>query len=245
MAGARFDDVIALYDFDTRLRAAVLVALAPIEIAIRTLIARELGCIHPLIHLDPRLLGPDARLQDSDIPSSVYRTWCERYQHEITNSCEDFVAHHRQSYGGKLPIWVAVETMDWGSLSYLYRLSPMPARRAIAQAVNLSDAQLGSWLKCLNIMRNIAAHHGRVVNRVYALKPKLPRHGDVDRLADMSGVMDRAFGQLSLVQYLLRHLGVGNQRLLPTVVHTFPVSQRIPLDFLGAPAGWMTHPLWR
>lgn len=44
-SGTRFSDVVALYAFDARLRAATFAALMPIELAIRALLGHELGRI--------------------------------------------------------------------------------------------------------------------------------------------------------------------------------------------------------
>ncbi|WP_267911299.1 Abi family protein [Corynebacterium macginleyi] len=54
-------------------------------------------------------------------------------------SKEDFVSHHKSKYGGTLPIWAAVEIMDWGMLSYLYGMSPNIVRKRIAEPVASSS----------------------------------------------------------------------------------------------------------
>ena len=59
--GTRFDDVVALYGFDARLRSATFAALAPVELAIRALLGYELGRVDPCAHLDPGMLGATAR----------------------------------------------------------------------------------------------------------------------------------------------------------------------------------------
>ncbi|KKO79875.1 hypothetical protein WU87_07130 [Corynebacterium minutissimum] len=58
-------------------------------------------------------------------------------------------------------------------LSYLYGMSPNIVRKRIAEPCGLTGPQLESWLKSLNILRNYAAHHARMFNRVYDIKPKL------------------------------------------------------------------------
>ena len=52
LPGSTFDDVVALYDFDARLRVAVLAALAPVELSMRALVGHALGEIDPCIHLN-------------------------------------------------------------------------------------------------------------------------------------------------------------------------------------------------
>ncbi|PQZ96462.1 hypothetical protein CQ018_01510 [Arthrobacter sp. MYb227] len=48
--GTRFNDVVALYDFDARLRAATFAALMPVELVIRAWLGHELGRIDPCLH---------------------------------------------------------------------------------------------------------------------------------------------------------------------------------------------------
>jgi abortive infection bacteriophage resistance protein len=59
--GTRLADVVALYEFDARLRTATFSTLAPIELALRALLGHELGRIDPCVHLDSGMLGPTAR----------------------------------------------------------------------------------------------------------------------------------------------------------------------------------------
>ena len=61
IAGTKLEDVLALYQFDARLRTAVMASLSPIELAVRALLGHGLGRIDPLCHLKPNLLGPVAR----------------------------------------------------------------------------------------------------------------------------------------------------------------------------------------
>lgn len=237
-AGTRFGDVVALYEFDMRLRAATFAALAPIELAIRALLGHELGRIDPCGHLEPSTLGPTAQRGDT------YSKWLGRYENELRHSREDFVDHHRQKYGGRLPVWAATELMDWGSLTYLYGFSPREVQDAIAGACGLRAPQLSSWLKALNLVRNTCAHHGRLFNRVHTIAPKLPRvglHPDLDAAATE---WNRTFARLTLVQFLSDRLGVGRGRMLPAVVKTFPSVTIVPISHMGVPAGWQENPLW-
>ena len=134
-------------------------ALTPIELAIRAHLGHELGRLDPLIHLDPYKLGIKVRT----LKEKKYNGWRRRYEHELKSSREDFVNHHKQKYGGNLPVWAATEIMDWGSLTYLYELSPRSVQNTISSQCGLNAPQLRSWLKALNIVRNICAHHGRLL----------------------------------------------------------------------------------
>ena len=231
--GTRLRDVVDLYRFDSRLRTATFTALTPIELAIRAHLGHELGRLDPLIHLDPYKLGATAR-------STKYEYWRRRYEHELKSSREDFVKHHKQKYGGKLPVWAATEIMDWGSLTYLYELSPTSVQNTISSQCDLTAPQLRSWLKALNIVRNICAHHGRLFNRVHTISPKLPAQGIHTDLDCINTDWKRTFGQLTLIQFLLDRFTVGNKKLLPTVVQSFPEVQIVPISHMGAPDNWQT-----
>ena len=237
--GTRFSDVVALYDFDARLRAATFAALMPVELAIRALLGHELGRIDPCAHLEPSKLAPTARQGDQ------YFKWVGRYEHELTQSREDFVEHHKQKYGGRLPVWAATELLDWGSLTYLYGFAPRTVQDEVAGACGLTAPQLTSWLKALNIVRNTCAHHGRLFNRVHTFSPKLPKVGMPPDLDAVSTDWSRTFGQLTLAQFLADRLGVGRSRLLPAVVRRFPSVRIVPISHMGVPDGWQSSSdLW-
>lgn len=239
--GASFDLVVSLYEFDERLRHTVFTELDHVEMAARAMLGHELGRLDPLIHLNPRKLGARARQHRKD-GRTVHEIWLAKYDSAVKNSKEDFVAHHKRKYGGAMPIWAAVEVMDWGMLSYLYGMSPTLARNRIADHCALRAPQLESWLKSMNILRNLAAHHARLFNRVYDIKPKL---NDDPRLLAVAGKMNRAFGQLSLVQYLHRQLELSPADKLPRLLDAYPHNPLVPLSRTGAPANWQNLALWR
>lgn len=237
--GTRFSDVVALYDFDARLRSATFAALMPVELAIRALLGHELGRIDPCAHLEVSKLGPTAR------QGNHYSKWLERYDDELAKSREEFVEHHEQKYGGRLPVWAATEILDWGSLTYLFGFAPRRAQDAIADVFGLTAPQLTSWLKALNLVRNTCAHHGRLFNRVHTISPKLPKLGRHPDLDAVSTDWSRTFGQLTLIQFLSDRLGTGPHKLLPAVLRSFPAVQSVPKSHVGMPDGWQSSSaLW-
>lgn len=244
IAGTTLDDVAAVYMFDCKLREIVFGCLGPIELSVRSMLGHELGRIDTFAHLRPSILGSLAQASDGEGSSAGYLKWLGRYEKELSASREDFVAHHNKKYGGRLPIWAAVEVMDWGSLTYLYQLAPIGVRDTIAARVDLSAAQFGSWLKALNILRNYSAHHARMFNRVYTIKPRLPRKGRHPELDMIAGVVNRTFGQLTLIQYLLVRLDLGDTTRLPKLLEQYPQAKPLPISHLGMPDNWQENPLW-
>ena len=164
---------------------------------------------------------------------------------ELKNSREDFVKHHRAHYSNRLPVWAAVEVLDWGGLTTLFGLSPRAVQNEVAGACGLTAPQLTSWLKALNILRNTCAHHGRLFNRVHTLTPKLPKLGLHPDLDQATTAWNRTFGLLTLIQFLLVRLELGRKALLPAVVRSYPLVPTIPLSHFGADHGWdQASKLW-
>lgn len=240
--GTTIELVYELYAFDARLRQAVFTSLSQVELALRTLIGHEIGRVHPLAHLDADKLGPHAReLSRKYYGSTNHDVWVKRYQKSLASSREDFVRHHNNKYDGELPTWVAVEIMDWGMLSHLYGMAPSRAKQTIARICGLSEAQLGSWLKSLNNLRNYSAHHARLFNRVFGIKPKLSKDSRFDLIRNKT---NRLFAQLTLVRYLDQRLNLNSSIHLAKVLETYPNNDQVPFSRTGAPDGWRTMELW-
>lgn len=235
--GTNLEDVLALHRFDERLRTTVFDALAPVELALRAALGHALGRLDPCAHLRPDLLGPLARSGDG------HRNWLERHRGEIARSREEFVEHHRSGYRGVLPVWAAVEVMDWGTLSRLLGFAPPSVQTEVSERFGLRAPQLTSWLRALNVVRNACAHHGRLFNRAYAIRPKLPPVGADRSLDTARASMNRTYGQLTLVQYLRVRSGLGTATQLTSVVRAFPSVSLVPFSDTGAPPGWET-PVW-
>lgn len=234
--GTTLADVVKLYSFDANLRAATFSALAPVELRVRALLGHGLGALDEVAHLRPERLHARARQGKS------YKFWLENYEKRLDESREDFVEHHRDKYGGVLPVWAAVEVLDWGGLVRLFGFSPRKVQDDVAAAFGLRAPQLESWLKSLNIVRNVCAHHGRLFNRAFALMPKLP---PVDRNPelDIPDAFTRTFGQLTMIQFLARASG-ERTTLLPAVMRSYPNVTRVPVTHMSAPRDWARLELW-
>lgn len=245
IVGTESSDVLALYDFDHRLREAVFKCLGPIELAVRSILGDKLGEIDPMIHLKPEALGARAKKQGTSAASNIYNEWLNRYNAALARSREPFVSHHKNKYDGRLPIWAAVEVTDWGLLSHLYSLSPESVRKAMATPLSLTAPQLGSWLQSLNIVRNYSTHHARMFNSVYAIKPKRPDTQLIPDFAVIEDQRNRCFYQLTMIQHLLTALNVGDSSTLPNVLETFPQVHHVSINSMGVPRDWRKMSLWK
>lgn len=68
--------------------------------------------------------------------------------------------------------------LTWGELSHLYAsLQSAAVQKKIVVNLGANAEILESWLKALNSIRNICAHHGRLWNRELGVAIKIP-HSD-------------------------------------------------------------------
>ncbi|WP_308248351.1 Abi family protein [Nocardia sp. MH4] len=236
--GTTLDEVISLYTFDSALRTATFDALAPVELSLRAALGYALGEIDECAHLNPTSLSARAS-------GPTYQKWVEDYQNELDRSKEEFIAHHRWKYSGTLPVWVAIEILDWGSLAYLFDFAPDSVRDKLASGYGLSGVQLLSWMRALNVIRNTCAHHGRLFNRKHAFAPKLPQQGRLPEIDQGRLYMRQTFGQLTLIQHLRQASGIPASRMLAKLVASYPHDNRaVPIGRMGVWDGWKQSSLW-
>lgn len=250
LPGASLALVVELYEFDKRLRLLVLDAIERIEVAMRVAIAYRLGRLHHEAHLDSRFL--DARFSEPRRlgEQSKHVIWCDRLEGALSRSSEDFAQHHRERYGGRMPIWVAIELWDFGMLSFFYQGMAYKHREAIAQSIGaLTADQLVSWMKTLNFVRNVSAHHSRLWNRSVTEVPKMPAGERVPLLAHVaaSGAQYRLYGALVCIRYLLRsiHADGGWHNRLIEHMQKFPQTPLVGLSAAGFADGWTMRELWQ
>lgn len=249
VSGSRFEDVVKLYVFDKKLRLLALDALERIEMAIRADVAHQLGARDPCAHENLDLLhGNFARRAIRRGPNAgktEHQIWLEKFQQLLHRARrEPFIVHHRQAYEGKLPIWVAMEVWDFGTLSKLFAGMQVRDQDQVAGKYgDVGGRAFGQWLRSLNFMRNVAAHHSRLWNiNVLEVAP-LP-----SGWPDMPN--NKPFLYLSIMQLLLRTICPNSswgQRLVDLLNSEFPAlpGGAAVLSDMGAFDGWQSWDLWR
>ena len=159
------------YVFDRRLRLLVMDALERIEVDART----RLAYLHAERHGAFGYAANPAALPNLSAPDRV--RLLDSFRAELANSREEFVEHFRAKYGSDhndLPVWVACELMTFGHLVTFFRGCEPGIQKLLAGRYGVADVVCGSWLRALNAVRNICAHHSRLWNRVLGLRPMIP-----------------------------------------------------------------------
>jgi len=250
--GCSFSDALDVYVFDKRLRLLILDAIERIEVAIRVDVAYVLGAKDPFAHSKPEFLhGNFTKKVNQKIGVTDYETWIGKYQLREKNAKDDFARHYRARYGFPFPIWVAVELWDFGMLSMFFQGMSIADKEAVSARYGIQDWQvMESWLRSLNFVRNVTAHHGRLWNRNLIDQPKFPKLGQVssfDSLIDLPLVETRIYSVLCIFMYFMKQICPNSTWIarLQTHVESFPTVPILTISDMGFPADWISHDFWK
>lgn len=251
-AGTTFAEIVELYVFDKKLRMLVLDAIERIEIALRGQITLTLGALGPTAHRDPNLLHPNfARRVDPRTGLTYHAEWLRRHDDAFGKSKEEFAKHFRRRYPGEdPPLWVGAEVWDFGAMSILYSGMRKTEQSAIASAFGVPTFQImETWLRSLNVTRNICAHHARLWNKASAVQPKWPTTAQCKLLSHIEGdthAQTRVYGSLCICAYFLRCINPASTwpDRLKKLIAEFPQSKLVSIKSAGFPNNWEKERLW-
>lgn len=233
-----FDRVVQLYEFDRRMRLVMLDAIERVEVAVRTKLTCEFALRHgPFGHRDPTKF--ERRFHHGE--------WLTRLDEDVDASRETFVQHYRTKYDGfpSVPLWMATEVMSFGSLTRLYKGCELAVRVEVARVFGCHESVLGTWLLCLNYVRNLCAHHSRVWNRDLSIAPKIPNRDPRWRSPELT-CTDRAFAVLLILREALRALGADGAWAARTHADLgADLADPFIARGVGLQGEWSQHPIWR
>jgi abortive infection bacteriophage resistance protein len=236
--GTTFDDIVAAYEFDLALRDLITEALEVVEVDVRAAIAYSFGEKH----------GAFGHISATNFHRSFnHSDWLKRLRKEASRSSEMFITHFKQTYQEfpDLPVWVVTETMAFGSLSIMFKNMNRPDQMPVVSRYGLQPAVFASWMHHAVYVRNLCAHHSRLWDRNWAIKPNQPQGRDWATVRNT-----RLHVTLLLLRYLLKRippvapLASEWQRRVEAHLATPPNTPK-PLDKMGLPTGWQNSRIWR
>jgi len=255
--GASFDAILNLYLFDRELRLLVFDAIERIEIAIKAQMIYQLAHKYGANWQDTAFIfNPSFKHPKTNNIIDVYSDT----QNIISRHCnakhpEVFIKHYKNTYNKPVnpPSWMSIELLTIGELSRLYTaLQKQTDRKEIALFFGLHHTVFTSWLHTLVYIRNVCAHHSRLWNREFAIKPDVllrPSRPWIHSVFNTNN--HRAFYFLSILKYLLFAANPSNnlKESLVTLINKYPET---PIQFMGIPTdgsgkmvNWQNQDLWR
>ena len=233
-----FEQVQKLYEFDRQLRFLIDEALEIIEIALRSRIAYYLS------HQYGAFVHEDA---SKFFQRFNHTEWIAKVHEEAERSQETFITHYKNTYEDfpKIPLWIAVEIMSFGSLSKLFHNLMRRDQITVAKHFGFHSNILASWLHTFVYIRNICAHHSRLWNRELAIAMKIPKD---ERWKNVNS--KRVASVIFAINMFLSVLQYGDhiKELWRKEMEDL-FSQDIPIDNfyvrMGVNVNLINHPLWR
>ncbi len=245
--GATFENAVKLYVFDKQLRLLATDALERIEIALRVDISHTLGKLDRFAYLDRELFHDSfSRDLNNGRGLTQHHEWLSKHARLINDSKEEFVRHNKTKYGLPLAIWVACEVWDFGTLSRLYAGMREEEQDAISAKYGIHNGRIfATWLRSLNYLRNVCAHHSRLWNRNIIDQPRLPPATEVtwvEPFEDNNHLRARCFLLIRIARHLLRVVNPNSSwpDRIKEHLQDFPDLEHLDMNLagMGAPDGW-------
>jgi abortive infection bacteriophage resistance protein len=225
-AGTSFKKVYRLYEFDRKLRTLLFVAVARIEIFLRSQFA----------YYHTKQYGPLGYMDAVNFHAKYHNH--ERFLkliNDITKKNEKvlFVQHHLQKYNGQFPLWVISELFTFGMLSRFYAdLQTYDQKKLSKELFGLNPKTLISWLRCCTDLRNNCAHHGRLYYRIF---PAIP--AGFEKLSEKE--KRRLFSLLLVLKGLYSDTSVWDSEILTPLCELIDEYQSdVQLQHIGFPHNW-------
>jgi abortive infection bacteriophage resistance protein len=221
-------------------------------VAVRVDIAYLLGGKDPFAYNNPTLLHGNFTKKINPLNGlTKYEEWHSKHAQLIQRSKEDFATHYKTKYGLPLPIWVAIELWDFGLLSTFYQGMAVNDKDVIAKKYDVYSWQvMESWLRSLNYVRNVVAHHSRLWNRNLIDQPKLAKSGEMpafDHLVGSVHMTSRVYVILCILAHFIKNICPRSSwcKRVIELIDSFPNSEHIKMKDMGFPDNWKNQSLWR
>ena len=233
-----FEEVIALYVFDRRLRLLIFNALEKIEISLRTKI---------IYHYSHEFGNQFYENQELFRNSERFRTDHQKLLVEMKRSSEDFIRHYYKKYTTPLhpPAWMSLEVASMGWLSQFYKnLKRSDTKRKIALNIGLPKEDfLENWMHVFTNLRNNCAHHSRIWNRRFVVEPMLPKNTTYQFITNRRIHTNKLYAALCCIQYINNQISPESsfRKHLLQLMNSCPMNQQIEMGF---PENWLTEKLW-
>lgn len=234
--GANLDEIIDLYIFDRKLRLLLLDALERIEIAIRSALSGAMSLIG-----GPHWYLAAAHFEDYFNHAEFLERAKQDIGHDDPQRRDIFIDHYYNKYSDPEmpPSWMLFEALSFGTISMVVKGLNRPNRTRVGRTLNLPEPAIKSWPHSLSYLRNLCAHHSRLWNRTFTIKPFIASQYAADLTPN-----DRIYAQLVVTQIFMKMVSRDSawpQRLAQLLLdHPALTPQR-----LSFPADWQNRHVWR
>ena len=229
IVGAKFKDVVDVYDFDAELRQLIFYSIEIIEISIRSSFIGLANDYGSHFYLNEKLFSDRV----------VFKYSLDKIDRQIESSDELLIEEYYTKYAtpNYPPIWRVIELFSIGQLSKWYaNLAKIEDKKKIADIYNIDDGVLEYFLHNLTLIRNYCAHYNRIWNRKFLLittrRPKKPKA--LDKAFQPNN--KRIYNIIILITYLLKQLD-HDRSWYDSLINLINKYQ-VKTELMGFPDNW-------
>lgn len=239
---SKFEDVIALYNFDAELRLLLFDVIEKIEISLRTKL------IYHLSHeINPWWFQNFDLFTDSKALVKTLSSLEEEIERTKDKSIKKHLKKHKDDKRFP-PAWKSLEQTSFGGLSKLYGnlKNTIKSKDIIAEQFGaVNHTYLPSWLQSIAQIRNFCAHHTRLWNKnlpgTVKLLSKPPNNWieDVPKQHEFS----KLYVHICLMKYMLNTIKPNDfTERLELLFKKYP---NVDPNALGMTKNWQNEKLWK
>lgn len=235
--GCTFTDISNRYEIDREVRATTIKAIERLEVAVRSVMANYLSMKHsPHWFLKSDIFKPTQKWGVGQlirkIEDEVGRSKSKRFVNH-------YFKHHDDPY--LPPSWSISECVSFGLWSRTYAiLRDANDKKAISNRFGVSQSDVfQSWLHTLTVVRNLAAHHGQLINVQLGVAPANYNQKNI-RFSEQKSF----FASATVIQYTLNRIELSHS-WKDDLQQIFARYPNIDIADFGFPENWQTSPGWQ
>lgn len=244
-AGTSFDEIVALYQFDSELRHLFFKYLLQIERHLRSLMSYYFS--EKYGESQSAYLNSNNYNNTNRNRKTILRL-VATLQRAVSTQDYAYINYHREAYGN-IPLWVLVNVLSFGNLSKMFKVFPQSLRSKVCKNFEvINQRQLEQFLSVLTKFRNVCAHRERLFTyRTIDNISDLPLHQNLsipkNGIQYLYGKND-LFAVVIAFRYLLpkenfyafkRNLSLKIEKANKELVH---ITETELLEHMGFPANW-------
>ncbi len=177
--------------------------------------------------------------------SSFHKKFMVQIEAICREQKEVFIRHFFENYTDQYPpAWMITECISFGTTILIFRdLNSMHAKKAIAQDLGFHPTLIASWMESIGYTRNLCAHHLRIWNRWFVVKPQIPnKYSTFTQIS--SRIANKFYAQALIIILLLQNIcpKYNWQAELFGLLQKYPA---IPKQDVGFGEDWESDPLWQ
>ena len=131
------------------------------------------------------------------------------------------------------------EILSFGTVSFIFKNLDLQSKKETAKLFDLDEKIISSWLHSMSYFRNLCAHHCRIWDRTFTIKPKKAKTYKQYLIQN-----DKLYAQLVIIQVLMQKITIDSHwsNNLKTLIQEY---SSIPIQDMGFPKDWGNSNLWK